>query len=1110
MDFDRLCMGCMAEKGKAPICPYCNWKVTSKPISPHHFPPGTVLADRFLIGRVVYEDHCYVNYIAYDIEQQQKRIVKEFSPQSFFVRYYRQRSAKQQESVSLDFNLGLGRFIEEGMALQKNPPQPGSARVLEIIRTPETAYQVLEYIEGEHLSTFIEKDGGQISLNLIVKILMPVMEALQSFHENGLLHHDIHPDNILVQNNSEGCLINFNYTSYSLFQHVNKLPLILKPGFASPEFYQTDGFIGPWSDVYSLGAVIYAAITGRTPPDAISRMKRDTLARPSRLGKNIPLEIENALLKAMSVYPNTRYQTVSDFHATLFQHVIRKELEKSSRAWDAFTTVLCPRCASYNEALMIDLKVGTAFCSNCGSALITGIERTATAIDAFTTVVCPACNTNNEVLITDLETGTSQCLHCHSPLTTEQVAPQPESLPAESIPPPPSPEPSLSVPSEDVLQQEPGEDVASAAKETTPPQITEAEPPSRETSLEASQERTFPEETPPAVFPEAESPKKPPLPSAQPLTIVKCPSCGTNNELPPEAILAGAVCQNCHQPFITTPMPEGVRTSRDMVVEARKPVWIWLAAALILLSIGGVFGYRFYAKKVQQNRFFTRFVNEGDLSFRKHDYREAISYYQEALNYRSDDAYVLEQLRQSERYLNELQQRADTELSNKTHFSQLLSAADSLLDLKQFGAARDLYQQAQSIFPDTSIIRERLADVARAEEQQNRRRRQQTVPPPEPPRVVLKPTEIISDQIAAAKPNSIIHLASGIFKISSPLIIDKPLELRGEGAAQTLLVSDSASPIFAIRNGGKLTAVGIGMEHTGELGADIIRVEAGELLFRNCSLKGARIDKSTQKKGNGIHFLNKSSGVIQQCQLTGNYRALLFQDRSGGEVQDCDITDNTIGITIQHAAYPTLKNNRVQKNTTTAIWIFDKAHPHLEENVISENAENGIFLSGQGFNGNIRKNEISLNGELGIQLTEYSQPIIEENQVLSNEQGGIYFRDHSRGIVRKNFISRNKTGGIKIANFADPTIKENVVQDNLGDGIEILDKAKPTLERNEINRNNGDGVSLILTQSGGFIRGNKFGGNQGYGISILSSARPTLLNNVFKDNYEGHIYEEEP
>ncbi len=193
----------------------------------------------------------------------------------------------------------------------------GIVKALDFFEINNTAYIVMEYLEGVTLKQYLV-ENKRIDAEDLVELLVPLIESLDEIHSQGLIHRDISPDNIMVLPDGRIKLMDFgaarDYTEFG----EKSLSIVLKPGYAPPEQYQTHGVQGPWTDIYALCATMYKCITGENPPDAIERVMDDSLKKISEFGIAIPPQEEEAIIKGMSVSAKDRYQDIKDFCEDLY------------------------------------------------------------------------------------------------------------------------------------------------------------------------------------------------------------------------------------------------------------------------------------------------------------------------------------------------------------------------------------------------------------------------------------------------------------------------------------------------------------------------------------------------------------------------------------------------------------------------------------------------------------------------------------------------------------------------------------------------------------------------------------------------------------------------
>lgn len=289
---------------------------------PHHLRMGTRLNNRYLIQGVLGEGGFGITYVGMDEVLCQKVAVKEFFPRGAITR----NNQRTNEVVSVygtkaaNFHQGEEKFLQEARTLAQFNNVAGVVRVQDFFRENGTAYIVMEYLEGITLKQYLQT-YGPISVEEMQNIFAPILEALDKIHQNGVIHRDISPDNIMCLPEGEAKLMDFgaarDYTDYS----EEGLSVILKMGFAPIEQYDSHGKQGPWTDIYALGATMYQCLTGRKPDDATKRSLEDTLVSPSMLGVRIAPPVEYAIMGALQIRPADRYRNLGEFCENLYSVV---------------------------------------------------------------------------------------------------------------------------------------------------------------------------------------------------------------------------------------------------------------------------------------------------------------------------------------------------------------------------------------------------------------------------------------------------------------------------------------------------------------------------------------------------------------------------------------------------------------------------------------------------------------------------------------------------------------------------------------------------------------------------------------------------------------------
>ena len=285
----------------------------------HCLRKGTRLIGRYTIEGVLGQGGFGITYLGIDELHEKKVAIKEFFPQGIVT-----RNIEYQDTVTVTFvgekdnyEKGKERFLKEARTMAKFSKDEGIVKALDFFEINNTAYIVMEYLEGITLKQYL-RENQRIAPEDLIELLVPLIESLDEIHSQGMIHRDISPDNIMVLPDGRIKLMDFgaarDYTEFG----EKSLSIVLKPGYAPPEQYQTHGIQGPWTDIYALCATMYKCITGENPPDAIERVMDDSLKKISEFGIVIPPQEEAAIIKGMSVSAKDRYQDIKDFCEDLY------------------------------------------------------------------------------------------------------------------------------------------------------------------------------------------------------------------------------------------------------------------------------------------------------------------------------------------------------------------------------------------------------------------------------------------------------------------------------------------------------------------------------------------------------------------------------------------------------------------------------------------------------------------------------------------------------------------------------------------------------------------------------------------------------------------------
>lgn len=275
---------------------------------------NTGLIGRYVIQKVLGQGGFGITYLGIDKLYGNKVAIKEYYPQKIAMRKAQYEDVVTVTSIEEknNYNKGKKRFLDEAQVMARFNKNEGIVKILDFFEANNTAYIVMEYLEGITLKQYLGK-YGVIQFRNLIEMMLPLLEALIEIHSQGLIHRDISPDNIMVQHNGKLKLMDFGAARDYTESGNKSLTVILKPGYAPPEQYQTHGVQGPWTDIYALCATIYKCLTGITPPDAIARVMDDKFKEPDQLDGKLSPDIKKILWKGMNIFPEERYQDIVEF-----------------------------------------------------------------------------------------------------------------------------------------------------------------------------------------------------------------------------------------------------------------------------------------------------------------------------------------------------------------------------------------------------------------------------------------------------------------------------------------------------------------------------------------------------------------------------------------------------------------------------------------------------------------------------------------------------------------------------------------------------------------------------------------------------------------------------
>ncbi len=292
-------------------------------------PPGTNI-DCYSIIKLIGSGGFSLIYLAEDDDSQERVVIKEFLPRKLAQRNSGIRVEIGDESNLAGFNNGRKLFFLEAKALA-TLRHPNIVNVKNFFLANNTAYLVMDYEHGKNLGGYIKQHKGKLSTSFIMTVFPGVLDALRLIHSGGQLHLDIKPSNIHLRQGGRPLLLDFGAVHQFASTRRSQKSQVITPGFSPVEQYYSSGYVGPWSDVYAIGATMRACIEGHPPPSAIERHAKDKLKPILKLYKRrYPRHLLEIIDWAMEVDPMLRPQDSGSMLDALTQNRGRSSTEESS------------------------------------------------------------------------------------------------------------------------------------------------------------------------------------------------------------------------------------------------------------------------------------------------------------------------------------------------------------------------------------------------------------------------------------------------------------------------------------------------------------------------------------------------------------------------------------------------------------------------------------------------------------------------------------------------------------------------------------------------------------------------------------------------------------
>jgi len=329
----------MKIKSDDPVCAYCGYDETVQN-EPHQLPVGTVLQGQYLIGRAIGMGGFGITYLGWDQFLDIPVAIKEYFPKQAVMR----DTTASLDVISYsgeagtDFISNKERFMREAKMLAKFADVPEIVQIRNFFMANNTGYIVMEYVNGINLKEYVLAHGGKLSAEETFAIMEPVMLALDQVHKAGLVHRDISPDNIMMLPDGKIKILDFGagrfVSNADAESPLSKSTLTFhKSGYTPIEQYQTQGSLGPWTDVYALCATIYFCLTGEVPMEAVESFMKDEELNFRGMVPELPERQLKVLLQGTQHRAADRIGSMEELHRRLYgkEEKTEEEQDKSQK-----------------------------------------------------------------------------------------------------------------------------------------------------------------------------------------------------------------------------------------------------------------------------------------------------------------------------------------------------------------------------------------------------------------------------------------------------------------------------------------------------------------------------------------------------------------------------------------------------------------------------------------------------------------------------------------------------------------------------------------------------------------------------------------------------------
>lgn len=309
-------MGCMSRKEYSGPCEICGY-IDNSAYLPSYLAPGTVLLDRYIVGKMLAHNGEGAVYIAYDTEKNKVVEIKEYMPDLLCSRKKGENTITVNSDALPLYKSYLSEFADLYKTLMNNDETESVQKIYGIFSENNTGYVVMERLTGVSLTNYLKNFGGVMNWEGVREIFPPLLTALNMLHSCGIVHRGLSPDSIFIDERGRLKLTAFGISAARTAD--SSLNHQLFAGYAAPEQYSLSERQGGWTDIYGICAVLYRVLTGTEPQPADERVRDDSLAEPFLVNRAIPANVSRTIMSGLSLDQSQRLHNINLLVGKLFE-----------------------------------------------------------------------------------------------------------------------------------------------------------------------------------------------------------------------------------------------------------------------------------------------------------------------------------------------------------------------------------------------------------------------------------------------------------------------------------------------------------------------------------------------------------------------------------------------------------------------------------------------------------------------------------------------------------------------------------------------------------------------------------------------------------------------